>query len=375
MKDRGSLRLSMSLALLLAGLAGCGSSAPAGGTAGSGGAGGGGRGGGAPTGSGGTGGGAPTSSGGSGGAPAGSDAASPGTSDAATGPLTTYQTCRPEQRVGDFELVLGKGFTGLLAASILDAVDPNFLPRTDKEIGACQVVLPPLPVRPCSPECAISQICTAAGCRPRPTAQNVGPMSIDGLKVPGTLVSNGNVYTNPPDPWPDPAFDEGAALVLRAAGAGAHPAFSARGWGVGRLQTPTDKLVVENGKPVTLTWTPPVKAGPTRVHISFAINRHGSLDAAVECEVPDTGSFTLEAAVITELFKHGISGFPSVDLKRQSSDTVTVPTGCVEFNVAATVNREISIPGLISCSGEEPQPGQPPECPPGQMCGDDLRCQ
>ena len=85
------------------------------------------------------------------------------------------------------------------------------------------------------------------------------------------------------------------------------------------LVVPADKLRVENGKPVTLTWTPPSKAGPTRMLLNFSLNRHGSVDTWLECEVPDTGSYTIDAAIVSRLFSFGISGFPSVDMKRQSS--------------------------------------------------------
>jgi hypothetical protein len=300
----------------------------------------------------------------------------------ASAPLTTYQTCKDEVRMGDFELALRErqndieAFTGIEPATVYDSIDPSTIAKVEMEIGGCRILRPPQAIPPCSPECnQDTQICTLAGCKPRPTAQDLGTVSIDGLKVPGTLDKRAGdfVYTNPQ--WPHPAFDEGADLVLRATGAGRNAPFTARGWGVGSLIVPPEKLLVENGKPVTLTWTPPGKPGPTRMLINFSVNRHGSVDAWLECEVPDTGSHTIDAALVSRLFSFGLSGFPSVDMKRQTADTAMVASGCVEFNVVSAVNREITVPGLISCTGQDPEPGQPPPCPPGQTCGDDLRCQ
>ncbi len=368
MKVRHSTRfwLAMPLALLAAGgLAGCGSSSPP-----------------PASGGGGTGGSAPAPSGGSGGgggSPGGPDAAGPDAPTAA-GPLTTYRTCKDGERVGDFELALNDmlpdvaPFTGLSPTTVFDWVTSASVPEVAREMGGCRIVRPPRAMPPCSPECPPDKrVCTPGGCRADPIGIDVGNVAIEGLKVAGTLSKRDDfVYTNPS--WPHPAFDEGADLVLRASGAGATAPFTLRGWGVGSLSAPKDKLLVENGKPVTLTWTPPARPGPTRVLISFSINRHGSVDASLECEVPDTGSHTIDAATVSELFRFDISGYPSVDLKRQSSDTATIAAGCVEFNVSAAVNREITIPGLVSCPGD-PEPGQPNPCPQGQSCGVDLRCQ
>jgi hypothetical protein len=360
-------RAALLLAALSMGMgAGCGSSPPANGAGGSGGGGAGGSGGGTPS----------TSP----------DAASPSpgpTPDGpvASGPLTTYQTCKDSDRVGDFELTLADNVidvepsTSLPPSQVFDWVEPARQSLLVREVGGCRIMQPPKPTPPCDPECPGARpICTPTGCRANPVAVDVGAVSIEGLKAPGTA-SKSDVHTYTLSSLPHPGFDEGASIVLRAAGAGGYGPFTARGWGVASLEVPAEKLRVERGKPATLTWTPPAKMGPTRMLLNFSLNRHGAVDTWLECEVPDTGSFTIETAVVDALFGFGISGFPSVDMKRQSSDTATLRTGCFEFNVVSPAYREIEVPGLISCSGEEPEPGQPPPCPPGQRCGDDLRCQ
>jgi hypothetical protein len=300
----------------------------------------------------------------------------PGSADTAApaGPLATYQTCGDSTRVGKIGLVLDTAmmFTAIEGGLIFDLVSPQQISQVVSESAGCRIMRPPMPLF-CMPECVPGrQVCSATGCVPEPTAQDVGRMTIEGLKVPGDLNKNGaNIYTSPS--WRDPPFDEAASIVLRAAGAGNYGAFSARGFGVAPLVAPAEKLLVEDGKPATLTWTPPARSGPTRMTFNFSLNRHGLVDTWLECEVPDTGSYTIDAATIGRLFSFGISGFPSVNMRRQSADTATVRSGCVEFNVASKLDREITVPGLVSCTGQ-PQPGEPNPCPAGQSCAEDLRC-
>ena len=141
-----------------------------------------------------------------------------------------------------------------------------------------------------------------------------------------------------------------------------------KGWGVAPLVVPSTPVTVQMGQPVTLTWTPPGKPGPTRIFIDFSINRHGTIDAWLECTVPDTGSFTVTAEMTTALFRNGVSGFPSFNLTRQSGDTTTVMSGCVQLLVAAPVSRESERPRRRLLQRREALPGRQ-DVPPGS----DLR--
>ena len=100
----------------------------------------------------------------------------------------------------------------------------------------------------------------------------------------------------------------------------------------------------------------------------FSINRHGSIDTWLECTVPDTGMFTVTAEMMDELFKNGVSGFPSVRLVRQSADTTMVQSGCVQLTVAAPLTRDLAVEGVVSCNDDDKP------CPNGKMCQEDLRC-
>ncbi len=270
----------------------------------------------------------------------------------ADGALTTYKACAAEKLVGEFVLTSDDMLksTALEASAVKNGVDPIRVPIEVMKFGACRMMQPPRVAQPAQLD-----------------PQDLGKVTIAGLKVPVTLnKSSANVYTTPS--LPHPGFDEGAAITLQAAGAGLYGPLTLRGWGVAPLVLASDPLVVKDGQPVTLTWPAPAKAGPARVTINFTLNRHGNVDTWFECEVPDTGNFTIDSAAITALFTKDVSGFPSVTITRQSADSTTVKDGCVQFLVKTASVRAIQIPGYSWCHGDDA------ECPAGKKCADDLVC-
>jgi hypothetical protein len=326
------------------------------GTGGAGGATAGGGAGGATAATGGTGGGAATGgSGGSGGAPGASgDGGAP-----VVAPADGYRTCTPPSRVGDLVVTVDPAFVSF-GGQIMSAADTTFLPQEVKRVGACRLLKPAAPIPPCSPECGAGKICTRNGCIAEPAALDAGQISIGGTKTPFTAMLNmARVYGNPVGS--SPTFDEGAALELKIAGKGDVPAQTIKASGIALLKAPTDKLRVESGKPVTLTWTPPTKKVASRMVIEFGVDLHGSSGARYECEVEDNGSFTIDAALVTELFSYGTSGFPRTTLTRQAAGTGMTKAGCVQFSVKSEVTRDIEIPGQKDCNEDS-------ECPSGQKC-------
>ncbi len=295
-----------------------------------------------------------------------------GTGGSGGGALTEYKTCTAANRVGRFTVFINndadKPFSGA-EGYVMDGVEPGAVTKEVGRVGSCVILQPPAAAT-CNPQCSAEQWCTESGCKSQPNPKDLGKVTVGGLKQALELRNLTNRYVTPAEPeLMHPVFDEGAAITLSAAGAGGYGPFSLRGQGVGALEVPMTAIKAQAGMPVTLTWTPPAKgtSAVTRVHIKFAINLHGAVDTWFECEVPDTGSYTVSAELMTELFKFGVSGFPSVDLTRRSSDTTTVPSGCVEFMVAAPVNRPLEVPGVVSCQDDT-------DCMGGKKCSEDLTC-
>jgi hypothetical protein len=302
-------------------------------------------------------------SGGSGGS-SGADAGGSGT-------LAEYKTCQSGTMVGRITALINNDAENPFSdvnGYVMDGVPPNSGAKDLATVGGC-VIRQPAPPASCTPACGADQWCTDKGCKPSPHAKNLGKVTVTGLKQPLELLNTNDTYNLPIGTMlMHPVFSEGADITLTAAGADGYGPFTLRGKGVGALEMPKDPIKVESGKPVTLTWTKPATASPvTRVHLNFAVNLHGTTDTWFECEVPDSGSFTVSGELTTQLFSHGVSGFPRVELTRRSSDTATVPSGCVEFMVAAPITRDLEVPGVVSCNEDT-------DCPSGKTCSGDLTC-
>ena len=120
-------------------------------------------------------------------------------------------------------------------------------------------------------------------------------------------------------------------------------------------------LNVEKDKPLTIKWVTPPANGAGRVHLQMDIAHHGGVAAEIHCDLPDTGSVTIPAPLITALIDKGAFGFPMVSLARRSTDSATVGPGCVEFNVAASIDLSLNVDGVVSCTTDA-------ECPATQIC-------
>jgi hypothetical protein len=308
------------------------------------------------------------STGGTGGSTGGTGGSTGGTGGGAA--LATYKTCDRAMMQGTFVVSRNDGaeqpFSDI-QGQVMDGVEQVRQVKLVKQVGDCQILQPPEAFM-CTPQCDVNtQQCTPTGCKAKPRPKDVGTVTISGLKN-GTqqLMKIDLNYSNMGS-LPHPVFDEGADITLQASGAAGWGPFTLKGWGLAPLVAPAAAVTVQMGQPVTLTWTPPSKAGPTRVLVDFSINRHGTIDAWLECTVPDTGSFTVTGEMTTELFKNGVSGFPSVNLTRQSGDTTTVMGGCVQLLVTAPISRDLNVPGVVSCNDEKP-------CAGGKVCREDLTC-
>jgi hypothetical protein len=297
----------------------------------------------------------------------GTSSSTPAPGEEADGAGLAYAPCALEQRTGQFTVELGEDSTSV-QGRVLNGVVPANVRRTEAQEGECRLLRGRSLF--CSPACDASQACGEDGvCIPYPTAQNVGTVRLQGLKADLALTPNSaNFYFNAGTSLPYPGVEEGTPLKLEASGAQV-PAFSLRGRGIPRLEVPPAPISVERGKPVMVSWTPPATPGDARLQIVLDLAHHGGIAASIECDgVPDSGSYSVPAGLLSQLIDVGVAGFPRITLSRRTADSAATPVGCVELLAVSSAERELTLPGLVSCSGDE-------DCPTGQRCQADLTCQ
>jgi hypothetical protein len=196
----------------------------------------------------------------------------------------------------------------------------------------------------------------------------VGNVTITGLTQELVLMPSGLRRYSPVSALPYPPYAVGAAIELVTEG-GDYASFTLHGRGAPLLEVAEDEIVVESGRPVPLAWTAAGSDDAVRVFIEVDIAHHGGVAARIECDVEDDGAFEIPTDLVTQLVARGVAGFPTITLTRRSLDSTTIDPGCVELELGARVIREVTIPGVTSCSREQP-------CPAGQTCQDsNLTCQ
>lgn len=283
-----------------------------------------------------------------------------------SGGAAGYKPCALPSRVGSFTIELGNGFTQA-DGTFTDGVVPQSIPDEVSKTGECRFLRPRRLF--CDPECASGQNCnTDKKCIPHPADKNVGALTITGLKTsPITVMPNSSNYYNAPGTLPHPGFDDSSMVVLQAAG-GVYQPFTLRASGFPAIAVTSTNIVVDRNKPVMVAWTAPAKAGTARVLLELRLDNHGATRANVLCDVADSGTYTIPAAVVNQLLDTGLSGFPTLTVKRISADSTMITPGCVELTLESGIDLDISVVGLTSCNDTKP-------CPAGQMCQRDLRCQ
>ncbi len=87
----------------------------------------------------------------------------------------------------------------------------------------------------------------------------------------------------------------------------------------------------------------------------------------IECETRDTGSLSVDAALVQELVDLGVAGFPTVILTRRAVSSTKTSAGRVDLVVYSDLELSIGVPGVVSCTDNE-------DCPSG-TCLPDLTCE
>jgi hypothetical protein len=268
--------------------------------------------------------------------------------------------------VGWFEAALQEGFTSV-QGRVESAPTPLRVPALVSESGACRFYRPPTLF--CDPACAGGTTCTASGtCVEAPTAVFAGEVSVTGLSAPVEMAPSmpPYFYSNT-GTLPHPGYAEGSDLVLYADGADAIAPFVLDVLGVAPLVSPATSVPLVRDQVVALTWTAPASGDASTVHVDLNIAQHGGTPGWIECEVADTGNFSLPVALTNQLLDQGASGFPSLIMTRRSVDSADTAGGCVQWSAQSAVTLTVDIDGLTSCS-------EPADCTPPETCQGDLTC-
>jgi hypothetical protein len=163
-----------------------------------------------------------------------------------------------------------------------------------------------------------------------------------------------------------PAFDEGQTFTLAAEGSEAVPGFTIEGHGVAALNLTTSPIKLAKDAALALAWTAPSAPG-SEIHIKLDISHHGGSKGKLECDVPDTGSVSIEPTLMTKLLDLGAAGYPTIIVTRYHRDRATSIQGELAVVAASTVEKPVTVPGITSCTDTT-------ECPMGQTCQSDLTC-
>jgi hypothetical protein len=228
--------------------------------------------------------------------------------------------------------------------------------------GACSLYVTANPF--CSTSCG-DGICVAKDtCEPDVQRQGIGTVTISGVQNDkGTssfeFKAVNNAYSVAESLLNPPAV-EGAAVTLTATG-DVYPAFSITGKMVAPLAVTNPKILLESGKPFTLTWTPAGVPGISTINVELDLSHHGGTKGQLICDSEDTGSLVIPAAILKQLIDLGVTGFPSVTVTRSNVNSATVGAGKVDLKIYADVALVAEMPNLISCSDDS-------QCPTGQTC-------
>lgn len=306
------------------------------------------------------------------------DAATPvdAATDAAADRATVTDGAGGDVSVGAFQVRLvapsdaGAGYTSVVG-KVQDGQTPaQIVWETRATDGDCTLLVPRVPF--CATPCGGTSVCVENDtCRPYPTAQSVGTVSVHGVRtaagataydmtyVAGAYQTPGSVML------PYPAFAEGDAIRIDAAGSAFASAFTLSARGIAPLALTGSTVRLQSGQALDLAWTAPTQTG-SRVQVHLDISHHGGTRGKVECDTADDGAMTLSASLVTQLLALGVAGYPSIVVTRVTTGTAAIPAGRVDLSVTSDIETAVEIPNLRSCTSSA-------DCD-GGTCRADLTC-
>jgi hypothetical protein len=355
--------LAIALPLTIVACGGGDDAESTGGASGAGGAGATGGAGGATGGTGGATGGTGGATGGSGGATGGSGGAA-GSGGSASGAGGSGGALPALHGSFTFELVEETpevmAFTRFSGA-VFDAPYPPSFPLTlDSTDGDCELWVP---TNASCPTACSNGVCTANGvCSMFPKEASAGTVTVDGIEGGQFTVSpvTTRFVYQAPSALANPPCTESSTVTVSGNG------FSVEAKCIKPLVlTSTVPIPVMSGSPVELEWEAATEPS-ARINIKLDIAHHGGRKGEIQCDVPDTGSFSIPAALVTKLVSLGLAGFPTIGVKRIVNATATGQAG-IAMVMAAPLERAVDT-GVQSCL-------ETTDCDDGETCTEAKICE
>ncbi len=311
----------------------------------------------------------------------GTDAAADPGAELPAADATTDTTGLSEVLVGSFvvSLIEAVPASSTTAASdaysqvvgqVFDGPTPSLVAWNAKRSGGgCELLEKHVPF--CSEGCGAAACVADETCMEYPDVVDVGIVVVQGVHTAEgasevTMKPAGGAYQTV-GALPFPPFDEGADVVLQAAGKDIGP-FTIPSRGIAPLAMPDDAIVLARDTVLDVSWTPPGVPGISVIHVKLDISHHGGAKAMLVCDVADTGSLTIPADLVTGLLDMGVAGFPTIELTRRAVGAVNAGAGRVELEVQSDLSRAVGVPGVVSCNEDADCPAEKP------TCGTDLNC-
>lgn len=286
--------------------------------------------------------------------------------DPATVPLNG--TCPQELRFGRFEVESNEDYAHTFG-EIADGVVPTNVLTEMLVDGECTIWRRENPF--CDPGCEPGFTCDLSGtCVPYPLAQDVGLVTISGLtsEVAMEAVQPNNEYFD--TSLSKPPWASRAVLTLQTEGGPLDPV-TLHAVAPDPFVMRTEDWYFVPGESLTVEWEPPLEGARTEVVLSMRIDQHGLTPSSLTCTFADDGSGTIPAAAFSKLVEFGITGFPTGELERRTSDHADLSSGgCAELSASESrLPLSIEIEGYTPCRRDA-------DCPEGQECNELLeRCE
>lgn len=318
------------------------------------------------------------------------DATDSDASEVEDGPWDVDTAVDPDVAVGDPDVLVGSFVLTLVppvyddegaldtagTTSIVGRVNDGPTPSLvgydlADSVADCALYLPVIPH--CDQLCGGSAACVAEDvCQAYPKAKSLGTVTVFGVETAAganrvTMTAIGGNYQPGGASLPYPAFAEGDAIAVSTSG-GDYAPFAIRSTGIAPLDLVSTDILVDRDTPIALAWAPAGDDAASHIEVKLDISHHGGTKGVIRCTTDDDGALEIDAALVTQLVDLGVSGLPTIVVARSTVASRTIEPGRVDLVATSVIERGVVIPGLVSCNDDG-------DCPEGQTCQDDLKCE